>query len=69
MVERTSEAAMIYSTNNDTDAIVCTKTAYKDVLSIEDEFQGQKGYIVVTTRTSKVSFVSTPIPAFPTQLS
>ncbi|KAF9359826.1 hypothetical protein BGX34_008117 [Mortierella sp. NVP85] len=56
MVERTSEAAMIYSTNNDTDAIVCTKTAYKDVVSIEDEYQGQKGYIVVTTRTSKSVF-------------
>ena len=48
---------MIYSTSNDTDAIVCTKTAYKDVVSIDDKYQGQKGYIVVTTRTSKVSIV------------
>jgi hypothetical protein len=58
MIEKSSEAIMLHGINSDADAIVCTKTAYKDVVSIEDEFQGQKGYIIVTTRASKVSPVS-----------
>ncbi|KAF9955617.1 hypothetical protein BGZ65_003277, partial [Modicella reniformis] len=57
--ERTSDAIMAYSTNSDTDAIIRTKTAYKDVISIEDEYQGQKGHIVVTTRSSKRVFIPT----------
>ncbi|KAF8933070.1 rab-GTPase-TBC domain-containing protein [Dissophora ornata] len=55
--ERTSDATTIYNVNSDTDAIVRTKIAYKDVISVEDELQGQKGYIVITTRTSKSVFL------------
>ncbi|KAG0221110.1 TBC1 domain member 8B [Mortierella sp. GBA43] len=59
MIEKSSEAIMLHGINSDADAIVCTKTAYKDVVSIEDEFQGQKGYIIVTTRASKNVFLPT----------
>ncbi|KAG0365256.1 rab-GTPase-TBC domain-containing protein [Gamsiella multidivaricata] len=59
MTERTSDTVRAYNTPNDADSIVRTKTAYKDVISIEDEYQGQKGYIVITTQTSKSVFVPT----------
>ncbi|KAI1319703.1 TBC1 domain member 8B [Mortierella claussenii] len=60
MTDRSSDSstaiATMYNTAIDTDAVVRTKTAYRDVIAIESEYQGQKGYIVVITRTSKSVF-------------
>ncbi|KAG0005921.1 TBC1 domain member 9 [Entomortierella chlamydospora] len=60
ITESTSEiATKIYHRDTDVEAVVRTKVAYKDVTSIEDEYQGQKGYIVINTKTSKSVFIPT----------
>ncbi|KAF8979882.1 TBC1 domain member 8B [Entomortierella lignicola] len=48
-----------YLKNTDVDVIVRTRIAYKDVTLIEDVYQGQKGHIVIYTKTSKSVFLPT----------
>ncbi|KAG0308239.1 TBC1 domain member 8B [Dissophora globulifera] len=57
MTEKTCDATTTYNANSDTDAIMRTKIAYKDVISIDD--RDQKGHIVISTRTSKTVLVPT----------
>ncbi|KAF9929681.1 TBC1 domain member 8B [Linnemannia zychae] len=62
MTEKTSEPAMtIYGShsNNATDATVFTKIAYRDILELNDEYEGQAGHIVITSKTSKSVFFPT----------
>ncbi|KAF9111511.1 TBC1 domain member 9 [Mortierella sp. AM989] len=60
ITESTSEiTSRIYHRDTDVDAVIRTRAAYKDVTSIEDEYQGQKGYIVINTKASKSVFIPT----------
>ncbi|KAF9179235.1 TBC1 domain member 9 [Haplosporangium sp. Z 11] len=56
MTETTTNASTAYRDNNP-DSIVHTKMAYKDVVSIEDEYEGRKGYIVIASRTFKAVYL------------
>ncbi|KAF9542878.1 TBC1 domain member 8B [Mortierella hygrophila] len=62
MTEKALDSAMMFygsSNNNSNDATVFTKVAYRDVLELDDEYEGQTGYIVITSRTSKFVFLPT----------
>ncbi|KAK3847975.1 MAG: rab-GTPase-TBC domain-containing protein [Linnemannia gamsii] len=62
MTEKAPDAAMmIYgsSSNNATDATVFTKVAYRDILELDDKYEGHTGYIVITSKTSKFVFLPT----------
>jgi hypothetical protein len=58
MTEKALDPAIMFygsRSNSSNDATVFTKVAYRDVLELDDEYEGQPGHIVITTRTSKVS--------------
>jgi hypothetical protein len=58
MTEKALDSAMMFygsSNNNSSDATVFIKIAYRDVLELDDEYEGQTGHIVITSRTSKVN--------------
>lgn len=60
MTEKALDSAMMFygsNNSNSSDATVFTKVAYRDVLELDDEYEGQTGHIVITTRTSKVNAV------------
>ncbi|ORY94330.1 rab-GTPase-TBC domain-domain-containing protein [Lobosporangium transversale] len=60
ITDKTLDAsAVMFNFNYDPSSITSTKTAYKDVIAIENEHQGQKGYAVVITRAYKSIFVPT----------
>ncbi|KAF9141387.1 TBC1 domain member 8B [Linnemannia schmuckeri] len=62
MTEKALDPSMMFygsSSNNSSDATVFTKVAYRDILELEDEYEGQTGYIVITSRTSKLVFLPT----------
>ncbi|KAF8942311.1 TBC1 domain member 8B [Haplosporangium gracile] len=61
MTEKTLDPSMMFygSSNNSSDATVFTKVAYRDVLELNDEYEGQTGHIVITSRTSKFVFLPT----------
>ncbi|KAF9905708.1 TBC1 domain member 8B [Linnemannia zychae] len=47
---------MFYGSNNNSaaDATVFTKVACRDILELDDQYEGQTGHIVITSRTSKL---------------
>ncbi|KAK5827292.1 rab-GTPase-TBC domain-containing protein [Linnemannia elongata] len=62
MTEKALDSAMMFygsNNSNSSDATVFTKVAYRDVLELDDEYEGQTGHIVITTRTSKFVFLPT----------
>ncbi|KAF9134086.1 TBC1 domain member 8B [Mortierella sp. 14UC] len=62
MTEKALDPAMMFygsSNNNAADATVFTKVAYRDILELDDEYEGHTGYIVITSRTSKFVFLPT----------
>ncbi|KAF9107444.1 TBC1 domain member 8B [Mortierella sp. GBA35] len=62
MTEKAADTAMmIYGSggNSANDATVFTKVAYKDVLELDDEYEGRTGHIVITSRASKFVFLPT----------
>ncbi|KAF9989766.1 TBC1 domain member 9 [Mortierella antarctica] len=58
MIEKTSDVSMIYRSNGKTESVVHKLIAYKDVVQVDDEYEDQKGYIVITTKFSKCFRVS-----------
>ncbi|KAG0282082.1 TBC1 domain member 8B [Linnemannia gamsii] len=62
MTEKALDPAMMFygsRSNNSNDATVFTKVAYRDVLDLDDEYEGQPGHVVITSRTSKYVFLPT----------
>ncbi|KAF9942402.1 TBC1 domain member 9 [Mortierella alpina] len=57
MIEKTSDVSMIYRSNGKTESVVHKLIAYKDVVQVDDEYEDQKGYIVITTKFSKGVFL------------
>ncbi|CAO3563194.1 unnamed protein product [Mortierella alpina] len=57
MIEKTSDVSMLYRSNGKTESVVHKLIAYKDVVQVDDEYEDQKGYIVITTKFSKGVFL------------
>ncbi|KAF9276485.1 TBC1 domain member 9 [Mortierella alpina] len=57
MIEKTSDVSMIYRNNGRSESVVHKLIAYKDVVQVDDEYEDQKGYIVITTKFSKGVFL------------
>ncbi|KAF9438208.1 TBC1 domain member 9B [Entomortierella beljakovae] len=59
LTESTPDIATGIHRDTDAQIVVRTRAAYNEVIAIEDEHQGQKGYVVIVTRESKNVFIPT----------
>jgi hypothetical protein len=58
MTEKALDPAMMFygsNHNNTADATVFTKVAYRDIIELNEEYEGQPGHIVIISGTSKVT--------------
>ncbi|KAG0201608.1 TBC1 domain member 9 [Mortierella sp. GBA30] len=54
MIEKSLDSASVYrGIGSKTEAIVHTKIAYRNVVQLDDEYEGSKGYIVITSKMSR----------------